>query len=125
MTYFDIRITGLDMTVVQADGNNVQPVNVDEFRIGVAESYDVIVHPKDEQAYTIFAESMGRSGYARATLAPEEGMEAAVPQLRDPARLAMADMSGMPGMDHGNMAGMDHGSMAMGKGGQSDHCCPM
>ena len=144
MTYFDIRIPGLDMTVVQADGNNVQPVSVDEFRIGVAETYDVIVHPKDEQAYTIFAESMGRSGYARATLAPEEGMEAAVPQLRDPARLTMADMSGMPGMDHGNMAGMDHGdmdmnssegmsgmdhsnmegmdhgSMAMGKGGQSD-----
>ena len=73
MTYFDIRIPGLDMTVVQADGNNVQPVSVDEFRIGVAETYDVIVRPKDEQAYTIFAESMGRSGYARATLAPEEG----------------------------------------------------
>ena len=103
-----------------------------------------ISFPGIKQAYTIFAESMGRSGYARATLAPEEGMEAAVPQLRDPARLTMADMSGMPGMDHGNMAGMDHGnmdmnssegmsgmdhsnmegmdhgSMAMGKGGQSD-----
>ena len=114
MTYFDIRIPGLDMTVVQADGNNVQPVSVDEFRIGVAESYDVIVHPKDEQAYTIFAESMGRSGYARATLAPEEGMEAAVPQLREAARLTMADMGGMPGMDHGSMAGMDHGNMDMG-----------
>merc|ERR1712093_667678 len=114
MTYFDIRIPGLDMTVVQADGNNVQPVNVDEFRIGVAETYDVIVRPKDEQAYTIFAESMGRSGYARATLAPEEGMEAAVPQLREAARLTMADMGGMPGMDHGSMAGMDHGNMDMG-----------
>jgi len=114
MTYFDVRIPGLDMTVVQADGNNVQPVNVDEFRIGVAETYDVIVRPKDEQAYTIFAESMGRSGYARATLAPEEGMEAAVPQLREAARLTMADMGGMPGMDHGSMAGMDHGSMDMG-----------
>ena len=113
MTYFDIRIPGLDMTVVQADGNNVQPVNVDEFRIGVAETYDVIVRPKDEQAYTIFAESMGRSGYARATLAPEEGMEAAVPQLREAARLTMADMGGMGGMDHGSMAGMDHGDMDM------------
>jgi L-ascorbate oxidase len=113
MTYFDIRIPGLDMTVVQADGNNVQPVNVDEFRIGVAETYDVIVRPKDAQAYTIFAESMGRSGYARATLAPEEGMAAAVPQLREPARLTMADMGGMHGMDHGDMAGMDHGDMDM------------
>ncbi|MCK0164187.1 copper resistance system multicopper oxidase [Marinobacter sp. S6332] len=111
MTYFDIRIPGLKMTVVQADGNNVQPVNVDEFRIGVAETYDVIVRPKDEQAYTIFAESMGRSGYARATLAPEEGMEAPVPGLREPARLTMADMGGMPGMDHGDMPGMDHGDM--------------
>lgn len=114
MTYFDIRIPGLNMTVVQADGNNVQPVNVDEFRIGVAETYDVIVRPKDEQAYTVFAESMGRSGYARATLAPEEGMEAPVPGLREPARLTMADMGGMPGMsgmDHGDMPGMDHGDM--------------
>src|SRR5690554_2853537 len=111
MTYFDIRIPGLEMTVVQADGNNVQPVNVDEFRIGVAETYDVIVRPKDEQAYTIFAESMGRSGYARATLAPEEGMEAPVPGLREPARLTMADMGGMPGMDHGDMPGMDHNNI--------------
>ncbi|MDN6318944.1 MAG: copper resistance system multicopper oxidase [Marinobacter sp.] len=111
MTYFDIRIPGLNMTVVQADGNNVQPVNVDEFRIGVAETYDVIVRPKDDQAYTIFAESMGRSGYARATLATQEGMEAPVPGLREPARLTMADMGGMPGMDHGDMPGMDHGDM--------------
>jgi CopA family copper-resistance protein len=117
MTYFDVRIPGLNMTVVQADGNNVQPVNVDEFRIGVAETYDVIVRPRDAQAYTIFAESMGRSGYARATLAPEEGMEAPVPTMREPARLTMADMGGMHGMDHGSMdhgsmAGMDHSSMA-------------
>ncbi|CAM3852318.1 copper resistance system multicopper oxidase [Vreelandella rituensis] len=117
MTYFDVRIPGLDMTVVQADGNNVQPVNVDEFRIGVAETYDVIVRPQDAQAYTIFAESMGRSGFARATLAPEEGMQAPVPPMRDPARLTMADMAGMPGMDHGGMdhstmSDMDHSSMA-------------
>lgn len=125
MTYFDVRIPSVEMTVVQADGNNVQPVNVDEFRIGVAESYDVIVHLKDEQAYTIFAESMGRSGYARGTLAPEKGMEAAVPDLREPARLTMADMGGMPGMDHGSMmengesGAMDHDSMK-GSDGMSD-----
>jgi len=107
MTYFDIRIPGLEMTVVQADGNNVQPVTVDEFRIGVAETYDVIVRPKEEQAYTIFAESMGRSGYARGTLAPEAGMVAAVPELREAARLTMADMGGMEGMDHSSMSGME------------------
>ncbi|MFT6430155.1 MAG: CopA family copper-resistance protein [Halopseudomonas sp.] len=115
MTYFDIRIPGLEMTVVQADGNNVQPVSVDEFRIGVAETFDVIVRPKDAQAYTIFAESMGRSGYARATLAPEMGMVAEVPELREAARLTMADMGSMEGMDHGSMAGMegmDHSNMA-------------
>ncbi|MCR8916348.1 copper resistance system multicopper oxidase [Marinobacter panjinensis] len=116
MTYFDVRIPGLGMTVVQADGNNVQPVNVDEFRIGVAETYDVIVRPRDAQAYTIFAESMGRSGYARATLAPEEGMAASVPPMRDAPRLTMADMSGMPGMDHGDM---DHGDMTAQ--GDMDH----
>lgn len=125
MTYFDVRIPGLNMTVVQADGNNVQPINVDEFRIGVAETYDVIVRPKDEQAYTIFAESMGRTGYARATLAPEEGMDAPVPGLREPARLTMADMGSMPGMDHGDMPGMDHGDMggenAMADMSEMDH----
>ncbi|WP_138435414.1 copper resistance system multicopper oxidase [Marinobacter sp. KM021] len=119
MTYFDIRIPGLKMTVVQADGNNVQPVNVDEFRIGVAETYDVIVHIRDEQAYTIFAESMGRSGYARGTLAPREGMVAEVPELRKAPMLTMADMPGHMDhgdMDHGSMnhGGMDHGNMSDG-----------
>ncbi len=106
MTYFDIRIPGLEMTVVQADGNNVQPVTVDEFRIGVAETYDVIIRIKDEKAYTIFAESMGRSGYARGTLTPEKGMTAEVPELREAPLLTMADMAGH--MDHGDM---DHGDM--------------
>lgn len=106
MTYFDVRIPGLEMTVVQADGNNVQPVTVDEFRIGVAETYDVIVRIKDEKAYTIFAESMGRSGFARGTLAPEKGMTAEVPELREAPLLTMSDMAGH--MDHG---GMDHGNM--------------
>jgi len=127
MTYFDIRIPGLEMTVVQADGNNVQPVTVDEFRIGVAETYDVIVRIKDEQAYTIFAESMGRSGFARGTLAPEEGMTADVPDLREAPLLTMADMAGHMdhgSMDHGDMAGMDHGEMNqddMGKDNGMDY----
>ncbi|ROU00463.1 copper resistance system multicopper oxidase [Marinobacter sp. R17] len=110
MTYFDIRIPGLEMTVVQADGNNVQPVTVDEFRIGVAETYDVIVRPREDRAYTIFAESMGRTGYARGTLATREGMQADVPGLRETPWLTMSDMAGMGGMNHGDMdhAGMGH-----------------
>ncbi|MDD9921685.1 MAG: copper resistance system multicopper oxidase [Boseongicola sp.] len=117
MAYFDIRIPGLKMTVVNADGNNVQPVRVDEFRIAVAETYDVIVQPKEDSAYTIFAQSMGRSAFGRATLAPKEGMTAEIPEMSEPPRLTMADM-GMAheGMDHGatggdSMAGMDHSNM--------------
>ena len=129
MTYFDIRIPGLKMTVVQADGNNVLPVPVDEFRIAVAETYDVIVQPKEDQAYAIFAESMARTASVRATLATAEGMKGDIPDLRKPPLLTMADM-GMAheGMDHGSMAmpggthtmpdgstmkGMDHSKMAM------------
>jgi L-ascorbate oxidase len=110
MTYFDIRIPGLKMTVVQADGNNVLPVTVDEFRLAVAETYDVIVRPKEDAAYTIFAESMGRTAYARGTLAPREGMTADVPELRSDPLLTMADM----GMAHGDHGGMDHGAMTEG-----------
>ena len=115
MTYFDIRIPGLKMTVVQADGNNVRPIPVDELRIAVAETYDVIVRPREEKAYTIFAESMGRSAYARGTLAPRPGMTAETPPMRKAPLLTMADM-GMAhgdhgGMDHGSMAGMDHSAM--------------
>ncbi|MBL4613279.1 MAG: copper resistance system multicopper oxidase [Magnetovibrio sp.] len=115
MAYFDIRIPGLKMTVVSADGNNVRPVKVDEFRIAVAETYDVIVHPKEDKAYTIFAASMGRSAYGRGTLAPREGMVAEVPKLSKRPLLTMADMgmSGdMAGMDHSMMKGMDASSMA-------------
>ena len=104
MTYFDIRIPGLDMIVVQADGNNVRPVKVNEFRIAVAETYDIIVRPKEDQAYTIFAASMGRSSYARATLAPREGMVAEMPEMSGRPLLTMADM----GMAH---EGMDHAAM--------------
>ncbi|MCP3429941.1 copper resistance protein CopA, partial [Alteromonas sp. LMIT007] len=76
MTYFDFRIPGLEMTVVAADGQPVKPVNVDEFRIAVAETYDVIVQPKERKAYTFFAESFDRSGYARGTLTPSIGLTA-------------------------------------------------
>src|SRR3546814_17546034 len=79
MTYFDVRIPGLEMTVVQADGNNVQPVKVDEFRIEVAETYDVLVRPLEERAYSILAEPPERDGIGRATLALREGMAATVP----------------------------------------------
>jgi CopA family copper-resistance protein len=112
MTYFDIRIPGLKMTVVQSDGNNVRPVKVDEFRIAVAETYDVIVRPKEDRAYTVFAESMGRSAYARGTLAPREGMTAKVPELRERPLLAMVDMPmNHTGMDHSKMAGMGDSTM--------------
>ncbi|SMO89639.1 copper resistance system multicopper oxidase [Fodinibius sediminis] len=106
---FDVRIPGLEMTVVQADGQNVEPVSIDEFRIGIAETYDVIVEPKEEKPYTIFAESLDRSGYARGTLAPRKGMSAPVPELRSRPKRSMKDM-GMK-MD---MAGMDMDSEETG-----------
>ena len=115
MTFFDVRIPGLKMAVVQADGQNVEPVTVDELRIGVAESYDVVVSPKDE-AYTIFAQSMDRSGYACGTLAPRAGMAAAVPALDKPEPLTMEDMMGDMGSTGGDMGAMDHSAHAMGGG---------
>jgi L-ascorbate oxidase len=118
MTYFDIRIPGLKMTVVQADGNNVQPVSVDELRIAVAETYDVIVRPEDDLAYTVFAETMGRTAFARGTLAPGDGMQADVPEMRKDPILTMADM----GMAHGEHGGMDHS--AMGHGTPATHTMP-
>jgi CopA family copper-resistance protein len=106
-TYFDLRIPGLQMTVVSVDGQHVQPVTVDEIRIAIAETYDVIIEPKEERAYTIFAEAMDRSGFARGTLATEKGMTAAIPPRRERvvatmADMGMGDMAGMKGM-----AGMD------------------
>ncbi|MFT6228409.1 MAG: L-ascorbate oxidase [Paracoccaceae bacterium] len=114
MTYFDMRIPGLKMTVVAADGNLVSPVTVDELRIGVAETYDVIVRPRTAEAFSILAESMGRTAMGRATLAPEAGMSNPLPALREMGLLTMADMGmshDMAGMDHGAMAGMDHSTM--------------
>ncbi|BAV33276.1 copper resistance protein CopA [Sulfuricaulis limicola] len=120
MTFFDVRIPGLKMTVIQADGQDVEPFTVDEIRIGVAETYDVIVAPKDD-AYTIFAQSMDRTGHTRGTLAVRAGMTADVPAVDKPEPLSMGDMmgdmgGGMGGMDHsahGGMA-MDHSQHAMG-----------
>ncbi len=106
MTTFDVRIPGLDMTVVQADGSDVEPIAVEEFRIGVAETYDVIVRPT-HSAYTIFAQAQDRSGYARGTLAVRDGLMAAVPPMDPRPMRTMADM-GMGGMAHG---GMDMGKM--------------
>ncbi|WP_459860904.1 copper resistance system multicopper oxidase [Hydrogenophilus hirschii] len=143
-TFYDVRIPGLKMTVVQSDGQNVEPVTVDEFRFGPGETYDVVVTPKDE-AYTIFAQAMDRSGFARGTLAVREGLEAPVPALDPVEWLTMADMMGamdhgamghggsamgamdhgamghdMPGMKH-DMSGMNHGAMAMDHGQHAMH----
>ena len=120
MSIFNVRIPGLAMTVVQADGENVRPVETDEFQISVAETYDVIVRPTEDRAYTIVSEAIDRSGMGRATLAPRLGMTAEVPPLREVPTLTMKDMgmgdmggmSGMEGMGAAPMAGMDHGSMA-------------
>ncbi len=139
-TYFDLRIPGLQMEVVQSDGQDVEPVAVDEFRIAVSETYDVIVTPQDDRAYTIFAEAMDRSGYARGTLAPRTGMQAEIPEMRPRPIRTMADMgmadgmtgmaserreqakeTAMAGMDHGGqgdmsvMPGMDHGAVGDGE----------
>jgi CopA family copper-resistance protein len=113
MTFFDVRIPGLKMTVVQADGNDVEPVTVDEFRIGIAETYDVIVQPADNAAYTIFAQSEDRSGFARGTLAPRVGMTGAVPAMDPFPMRTMADMGmgNMKGMKMGDVKDMDMSSM--------------
>jgi CopA family copper-resistance protein len=113
MTFYDVRIPGLTMTVVQADGQNVQPVVVNELRMGVAETYDVIVEPVADRAYTIFAETMDRSGYARGTLATRAGMSAEIPERRPRPLRTMEDMGmGMEGMAMGGMKD-PHGGMQM------------
>jgi len=116
MTFFDVRIPGLTMTIVAADGNNVEPVSVDEFRIGVAETYDVIVEPKGSEAYAIFAQSLDRSGYALGSLTANIEKLATAPKMDALPILSHADM----GMNMSNMKGMDHSghdmsSMAMPK----------
>jgi CopA family copper-resistance protein len=120
MSIFDVRIPGLKLTVVATDGQDVEPVTVDEFRIGTAEVYDVIVEPKDDRAYTIFAQSLDRTGYARGTLAPQLGMQAEVPALDPRPLLTMMDMGMSMGHDRGDMQGMDHGVMDHGDRPEGD-----
>ena len=122
MTHFDVRIPGLKMTVVAADGQYVHPVTVDEFRIATAETFDVIVEPSGQDAFTIFAQDLGRTGYVSGTLAVREGLRAPVPDV-DPRPILTMDDMGHGGMDHsghdmaamggGAMAGMDHGAAGM------------
>ncbi|MBS7457914.1 copper resistance system multicopper oxidase [Coralloluteibacterium stylophorae] len=122
MTHFDVRIPGLRMTVVAADGQYVHPVSVEEFRIATAETFDVIVEPSGQDAFTIFAQDMGRTGYVSGTLAVREGLRAPVPAVDPRPILTMDDMGhgmmGHGGMGHdmvamagGAMAGMDHSNM--------------
>ncbi len=108
MTYFDVRIPGLGMTVVQADGQDVEPVTVDELRIAVAETYDVIVEPREDRAYTLFAEALDRSGFALGTLAPREGMAAPIPPPRRRHLRTLADMG--HGGHGGHGVGVDDGA---------------
>jgi len=114
MSTFDLRIPDLKLTVVAADGQDIEPVTVDELRIAAAEVYDVLVEPKDDRAYTIFAQSIDRSGYARGTLAPRAGMEAPIPPLEPRPILAMSDM----GMAHG--ASGEHAHMHHAEGSRAD-----
>ena len=107
MTFFDVRIPGLKMTVIAADGQYIQPVSVDEFRIGVAETYDVIVEPDKQMPYTIFAQTIDRTGYARGTLTHDASLRGEVPDMDPPPVLTMNDM----GMDH---TAMGHGNMEHG-----------
>jgi len=124
MSTFDVRIPGLPMKIVQADGGDVQPLFVDEFRIGVAETYDAIVTPEELDAYTIFAQAQDRSGYARATLATRAGLIAAIPAMdprpmRTMTDMGMGDMAGMSGMSMGGMSGMDMSSPSKSDGGMA------
>ena len=128
MTFFDVRIPGLKMTVIASDGQYVEPVSVDEFRIGVAETYDVLVEPHDDRAYTVFAQAIDRSGYARGALTPDPSLVAEVPSLDPAPILSHGDMGmamdhSMHGMDHGqsNMGGMDHSQHSTGGMDHSRH----
>ena len=111
MTIFDIRIPGLKMTVVASDGQNIEPVTIDEFRIGVAETYDVIVEPSDDSAYTVFAQSIDRTGFTRGTLTPDIGLTSSIPKMDFAPVLAHRDMgmahemADMPAMDHSEHQG--------------------
>jgi len=136
MTIFDVRIPGLKMSVVASDGQNIQPVSVDEFRIGVAETYDVVIEPEVDNAYCIFAQSIDRTGFTVGNLTSDASLHAPIPPMDPRPVLGHSDMGmdmsdmDMSGMDHskmdmgaGDMSGMDHSKMAMGGGDMSgmDH----
>ncbi len=124
MTIFDVRIPGLKMTVIQADGQNIQPVLVDELRIGNGETYDVIIEPKNDGPYAIFAETIDRSGFAVGTLATKAGVKASIPERRkrpirsmDDMGMSMANMSEHADMNMTNMkSGIAHGPDTHGPG---------
>ncbi|AQS36395.1 copper-resistance protein, CopA family [Shewanella psychrophila] len=118
MSIFDVRIPGLKMTVVASDGQNIQPVSVDEFRIGVAETFDVIVEPEVDNAYCIFAQSIDRTGFTYGSLTSDLALKPLIPPMDPVAVLAHRDM----GM---NMKGMDHGSMQMDMSGNDDKAMDM
>lgn len=134
MNFFDFSIPGLTMTVVAADGLHVQPIETQELRIGIGETYDVIVAPNEHKAYTIFAATTGRIGFARGTLAPELGMDAPIPALGPRPVLTMADMAGVH--DHGTHASAPsaaataqgqhaaHAHSAMNHGAHAHHAMP-
>ncbi len=120
MSFMDVRIPGLAMTVVATDGRPVQPVTVDEFRMGVAETYDVIVEPKDDRAYALWAETIDRKAHVLASLAPRAGMDPPAPASRPKQVLLLSEMGDMGDMGGGEMAadtgktgmaGMDHAAM--------------
>ncbi|MBY8821579.1 copper resistance system multicopper oxidase [Sphingomonas colocasiae] len=124
MTTFNVRIPGLKLTIVQADGLNVRPVAVDEFQIAIAETYDVIIEPTEDRAYTLIGEAIDRSGLARATLAPRAGMATEMPALRKRPLATMTDM-GMGGMDHGAMGAQPAGDDACPpEHAEMGHCTP-
>ncbi|GAB2887954.1 copper resistance system multicopper oxidase [Microbulbifer echini] len=109
MTLFDLRIPDLAMTVVAADGQNIQPLRVDEFRLGTGETYDVVVRPSGDRPYTVFAQAIDRSGYASGTLTPQAGLTAEVPPM-DPIPvlgkrdLGLTNANSTPDSDEESMA---------------------
>lgn len=127
MTYFDVRIPGLAMTIIAADGQPVEPLTVDELRIAVAETYDVLVRPSGQEAYTVFAQDAARTGYVTGTLAVRHGLRAEVPALDPRPLLTMADMGhggmgrvgGMEGACGASMRGMEGGCGAAMRGGHA------
>ena len=126
MSFYDVRIPGLKMTMIAADGQPIEPVVVDEFRFGVAETYDAIIQPQEDKAYTIVAEAIDRTGFALATLAPREGMRGEPPRKRKRALLTMADMGmahDMSDMAHSkhDRANMNHGEHPTTNMDHSEH----